>query len=128
MPKQVITSDKAPKPIGPYSQAILAGEYIFLSGQLAINPLTGKIEGNDVGEQTRRILENVKGLLESLGRSLDDVVKTTVYLTRPEHFQEMNNVYGEYFKNSPPARTTVVIQLPIKEALVEIDFIAYVGP
>ncbi|MCS7129763.1 MAG: Rid family detoxifying hydrolase, partial [Candidatus Caldarchaeum sp.] len=107
MPKQILTSDKAPKPVGPYSQAVKAGNFIFLAGQVALNPATGKIEETDVRAQTRRILENAKGLLETYGYSLSDVVKATVYLTRPEHFQEMNEVYREYFRDGPPARTTV---------------------
>ncbi|MEM1942818.1 MAG: Rid family detoxifying hydrolase [Candidatus Caldarchaeum sp.] len=126
MTKQILTSDKAPKPVGPYSQAVKAGNFIFLSGQVALNPSTGKIEGGDVRSQTRRALENAKGLLESYGYSLKDVVKAVVYLTKPEHFQEMNEVYREYFKDTPPARTTVVVDLPLKDALVEIDLIAYV--
>ncbi|MEM2872453.1 MAG: Rid family detoxifying hydrolase [Candidatus Caldarchaeum sp.] len=125
MTKQILTSDKAPKPIGPYSQAVKAGSFIFLSGQVALNPATGKIEDSDVRSQTRRILENAKGLLESNGYSLKDVVKAVVYLTKPEHFQEMNEVYREYFVDMPPARTTVVVALPLKDALVEIDLIAY---
>ncbi|MCS7138280.1 MAG: Rid family detoxifying hydrolase, partial [Candidatus Caldarchaeum sp.] len=107
MPKQILTSDKAPKPVGPYSQAVKAGNFIFLAGQVALNPATGKFEETDVRGQTRRILENAKGLLETYGYSLSDVVKATVYLTRPEHFQEMNEVYREYFRDGPPARTTV---------------------
>ncbi|MEM2237658.1 MAG: Rid family detoxifying hydrolase [Candidatus Caldarchaeum sp.] len=127
MVKQAVSTEKAPKPVGPYSQAVLAGDFLFLSGQVAINPATGKIEGDDVKTQTRRILENAKAILESVGRSLDDVVKATVYLTDPEHFKDMNEVYREYFRNEPPARTTVVVQLPLKDALVEVDLIAYVG-
>ncbi|MEM1945855.1 MAG: Rid family detoxifying hydrolase [Candidatus Caldarchaeum sp.] len=127
MAKQVVSTEKAPKPVGPYSQAIRAGNFLFLSGQIAINPATGNIDGNDVKSQTRRILENAQAILKSVGRSLDDVVKATVYLTNPEHFKEMNEVYRDYFRNGPPARTTVVAQLPLTEALVEIDFIAYLG-
>ncbi|MEM2225288.1 MAG: Rid family detoxifying hydrolase [Candidatus Caldarchaeum sp.] len=127
MAKQVVSTEKAPKPVGPYSQAIRAGNFLFLSGQIAINPATGSIDGNDVKSQTRRILENAQAILKSVGRSLDDVVKATVYLTNPEHFKEMNEVYRDYFRNGPPARTTVVAQLPLTEALVEIDFIAYLG-
>ncbi|MEM4288230.1 MAG: Rid family detoxifying hydrolase [Candidatus Caldarchaeum sp.] len=127
MAKQVVSTEKAPKPVGPYSQAIRAGNFLFLSGQIAINPATGNIDGNDVKSQTRRILENAQAILKSVGRSLDDVVKATVYLTNPEHFKEMNEVYRDYFRNGPPARTTVVAQMPLTEALVEIDFIAYLG-
>ncbi|MEM4281350.1 MAG: Rid family detoxifying hydrolase [Candidatus Caldarchaeum sp.] len=127
MAKQAVSTEKAPKPVGPYSQAVRAGDFLFLSGQVAINPATGKIEGDDVKTQTRRILTNAKAILESVGHSLDDVVKATVYLTDTEHFKDMNEVYREYFRNVPPARTTVVVQLPLKDALVEVDLIAYVG-
>jgi len=127
MAKRALLSDRLPKPVGPYSQAIKAGDFVFLSGQVAINPATGSVDEKDVRGQTRRILENTKAFLESIGLGLQDIVKATVYLTRPEHFQEMNEVYREYFKQEPPARTTVVVQLPVKDALIEVDFIAYAG-
>ncbi len=127
MAKKVLSSERLPKPVGPYSQAIQAGDLIFLSGQIAINPSTGVVEETDVKGQTRRIIENTKAFLESVGLSLSDVVKATVYLTSAEHFTEMNEVYREFFKHEPPARSTVVTQLPVKGALVEIDFIAYRG-
>ncbi len=122
-----MSSERLPKPVGPYSQAIQAGDLIFLSGQIAINPSTGVVEETDVKGQTRRIIENTKAFLESVGLSLSDVVKATVYLTSAEHFTEMNEVYREFFKHEPPARSTVVTQLPVKGAIVEIDFIAYRG-
>jgi len=127
MAKKALLSDRLPKPVGPYSQAIKAGDFVFLSGQVAINPATGSVDEKDVRGQTRRILESTKAFLESIGLGLQDIVKATVYLTRPEHFQEMNEVYREYFKQEPPARTTVVVQLPVKDALIEVDFIAYAG-
>jgi 2-iminobutanoate/2-iminopropanoate deaminase len=127
MPKNVAFTDKAPRPVGQYSQAVRAGGFLFISGQIAINPETGKIEESDVKGQTRRILQNIKNILESQGGSLDDVVKVTVYLSRPEDFNDMNQVYSEFFVKEPPARATVAVQIPGKGALLEIDVIAYLG-
>jgi len=127
MPRKVIFTEKAPRPIGKYSQAIKAGDFLFISGQIAINPVTGRIEERSVAGQTRQILENVKALLESQGAGLKNVVKVTVFLSKPEDFAEMNKVYGEYFPDEPPARTTVVATIPGEGALLEIDFIAYLG-
>jgi len=122
---RIVLTDKAPKPLGPYSQAVRAGDFLFLSGMLAVNPSTGKIEAKDVKGQTEQIIQNAKAILESIGANLSDVVKANVYLVNQEHFQDMNSVYRQYFGENPPARTTVVVALPVKEALVEIDFIAY---
>jgi 2-iminobutanoate/2-iminopropanoate deaminase len=127
MPKNVVFTDKAPHPVGQYSQAVRAGGFLFISGQIAINPETGKIEESDVKGQTRRILQNIKNILESQGGSLDDVVKVTVYLSRPEDFNDMNQVYSEFFVKEPPARATVAAQIPGKGSLLEIDVIAYLG-
>ncbi|MEM0440599.1 MAG: Rid family detoxifying hydrolase [Candidatus Caldarchaeum sp.] len=127
MPRQTIYTEKAPKPIGPYSQAVWAGDYLFLSGMVAINPETGKIEESDIKAQTRRVIENAKAIIESQGLSIKDVVKATVFLAKPEDFAAMNDVYREYFPDSPPARTTVAVHFPLKEILVEIEFIVYAG-
>jgi 2-iminobutanoate/2-iminopropanoate deaminase len=127
MPKKVVFTDKAPRPVGQYSQAIRAGGFLFISGQIAINPETGRIEENDVRGQTRRILQNVRAILESQGGSLADVVKVTVFLSRPEDFNDMNQVYSEFFREAPPARATVATQIPGQGALLEIDVIAYLG-
>jgi 2-iminobutanoate/2-iminopropanoate deaminase len=127
MPKKIVFTDKAPRPVGQYSQAIRAGGFLFISGQIAINPETGRIEENDVRGQTRRILQNVKAILESQGGSLADVVKVTVFLSRPEDFNDMNQVYSEFFREAPPARATVATQIPGRGALLEIDVIAYLG-
>lgn len=127
MPKEIVFTEKAPRPVGQYSQAVKAGGFLFISGQIAINPSTGKIEGKTVAEQTRRILQNVKAILESQNASLKDVVKVTVYLSKPEDFSEMNRVYSEFFTESPPARATVAANIPGEGALLEIDFIAYIG-
>lgn len=127
MPKTVVFTEKAPRPVGQYSQAIKAGDFLFISGQVAINPATGKIEERTVGGQTRVILQNVKAILESQGAGLKDVVKVTVYLSRPEDFNEMNQVYSEFFAEAPPARATVAASIPGQGALLEVDVIAYLG-
>ncbi|MCS6784830.1 MAG: Rid family detoxifying hydrolase [Candidatus Caldarchaeum sp.] len=125
MTKQVVFTEKGPKPIGPYSQAIKAGDFLFVSGMIALNPATGKIDDTDIKSQTRRVIENAKAIIESAGYSLKDVVKATVYLAKPEDFAAMNEIYREYFPESPPARTTVAVHFPVKEVLVEIEFIAW---
>ena len=118
-------TDKAPKPIGPYSQAVKVGPWLFLSGQIPIDPRSGEVVDGDIEVQTRRVLENVKAILESVGYTLDDVVKVTVYLADLKDFPRFNNVYSEYFKDKPPARTTVQVAGLPRNAKIEIDVIAY---
>jgi 2-iminobutanoate/2-iminopropanoate deaminase len=126
MPKEIISSQKAPAAIGPYSQAVKIGPLIFASGQLPLDPATGfKVQGG-VGKETAQVLENLKAVLEAAGASLDKVVKTTVYLKTLEDFKFMNDVYQKYFPTNPPARSTVQAQPP-KDALVEIDAIVVLG-
>lgn len=126
MEKEVVFTENAPRPLAPYSQAIRVGEFLFVSGQLAIEPSTGEVVKGDVKAQTRRVLENVKSILEGAGSSLEDVVKVNVYLARREDFAAMNEVYREYFKKDPPARTTVVVHMVSEDYLIEIDVIALV--
>lgn len=127
--KKVYT-DKAPKPIGPYSQAIIDGRYVFCSGQLGINPnLPEDPQFNRISytvvEQTKQIFENFKAILEEAGTNLDKVVKVTIYLTDERNFKEMNEVYAQYFGKHKPARTTVIVdRLPVWNAKVEMDIIA----
>jgi len=122
--KNVVTTDRGPKPIGPYSQAIKANGFIFVSGQVALDPKTGEMLGGDIAQQTERTLENLKAIVEASGTQLNHVVKATVYLKNMDDFAAMNEVYAKYFTLSPPARSTVqAVRLP-KEALVEIDVIA----
>ncbi|MCX7908643.1 MAG: RidA family protein [Ignavibacteria bacterium] len=124
--KKVIETEGAPKPIGPYSQAILAeGKFIFVSGQI---PLTteGNIAGDDIKTQTRQVIQNLKAILESAGASLDNVVKTTVYLSDMNNFSAMNEVYEEFFKESKPARAAFQVARLPKDVLVEIEAIAVV--
>jgi 2-iminobutanoate/2-iminopropanoate deaminase len=123
--KEVIYTDKAPKPIGPYSQAIKVGSWLFLSGQIPIDPRSGDIIEGDIEVQTRRVLENIKAILENAGFTLGDIVKVTVYLVDLNDFPRFNKVYSEYFKDKPPARTTVQVAALPRSVRIEIDAIAY---
>ncbi|MGD8979479.1 MAG: RidA family protein [candidate division WOR-3 bacterium] len=122
--KQIVHTDQAPKAIGPYSQAIKAGPFVFTAGQVAIDPSTGSLIEGDVAAQTKQVLENLKAVVEAAGTSLANAVKITVYLTKTEHFAPMNETYAQYFTQKPPARTTVFINTLPLGALVEIDVIA----
>jgi 2-iminobutanoate/2-iminopropanoate deaminase len=126
MEKKVVFTEKAPKPIGPYSQAIIAGNLIFTAGQIPIDPATNQVVQGDIKEQTRRVLENLRAILESVGATFDDVVKVTIYMKDLNEFSAMNEVYSEYFKNSPPARTTVEVSRLPRDVRIEIDLIAIV--
>jgi 2-iminobutanoate/2-iminopropanoate deaminase len=126
MEKKVVFTEKAPKPIGPYSQAIIAGNLIFIAGQIPIDPATNQVVQGDIKEQTRRVLENLRAILESVGATFDDVVKVTIYMKDLNEFSAMNEVYSEYFKNSPPARTTVEVSRLPRDVKIEIDLIAIV--
>jgi 2-iminobutanoate/2-iminopropanoate deaminase len=119
-----IDSSEAPKAIGPYSQGIKAGGFVFASGQVALDPKTGEMVAGDVTAQTERVLQNLRAVVEAAGSDLDRVVKTTVYLRSMKDFAAMNEVYKRYFKNEPPARATVAVAGLPKDALVEIDVIA----
>lgn len=124
MPREQIATSAAPAAIGPYSQAIAAGTLVFASGQIALHPSSGQMSDGDVREQTRQVLENVKAVLAAAGSSLDQVVKTTVFLAHMSDFASMNEVYAEYFTQAPPARSTIgVAELP-RSALVEIEVVA----
>jgi 2-iminobutanoate/2-iminopropanoate deaminase len=126
MGKKVIETEKAPKPIGPYSQAIRAENFIFLSGQIPIDPSTGEMIRGDIRQQTRQVLENMKGVLESQGLGMEDVVKVTIFLKDMGNFNEMNEVYATYFSSSPPARSTVEVAKLPRNAEIEIEAIAYI--
>jgi 2-iminobutanoate/2-iminopropanoate deaminase len=122
--KDVVHTDRGPKPIGPYSQAIKANGNLYLAGQVALDPKTGELTGSDIKQQTERVMENVKGVLEAAGSNLHHVVKTTVYLKDLNDFAAMNEVYARYFTVAPPARATVEVSRLPKDALLEIDVIA----
>ncbi len=117
-------SDRAPAPVGPYSQAIVAGDHVFCAGQLPLDPATGQIVGDDVRAQTRRVLDNLAAVLAASDSSLDRVVKTTVFLTDLADFAAMNEVYGERFGGHRPARSTVEVGALAREAKVQIECIA----
>ena len=122
--KEVISTERGPKALGPYSQAIRANGFIFISGQGGIDPATGKIVEGDVTRQTARALDNLKAIVEAAGSSLDHAVKVSVFLKDMNDFAAMNKVYVSYFPKNPPARTTVeVARLPL-DLRVEIDLIA----
>lgn len=125
--KQVIKTERAPGAIGPYSQAIRAGGFIFLSGQIPIDPQTGAFVEGGVAEQTEQVLKNLSAVLEAAGASLASVVKTTVFLADMNDFTAMNEVYGRFFVESPPARATVEAARLPRDARVEIEAIALAG-
>jgi len=122
---QSIQSDDAPKAIGPYSQAVVYKDLLFLSGQIAINPKTGTIEANGIEGQTRQVMSNIQAILASAGSDLSRVLKCTVFLTDLQDFGAFNTVYGEYYRQPPPARTTVQAAKLPRDAKLEIDVVAY---
>ena len=124
MAKEVVRSDKAPLPIGPYLQAIRAGGVLYLSGQIALDPATGQFLAADIKTQTRRVLQNLAAVLEAAGSSMDRVVKTTVFLKDMNDFGAMNEEYQNVFRELPPARSTVQVARLPRDALVEIELIA----
>lgn len=124
MAREQISTAAAPAAIGPYSQGIAAGGFVFASGQIALDPATGQLIEGDIRAQTRRVLDNLRAVLETAGSSLDQVVKTTVFLAHLSDFAAMNEVYAGYFTGAPPARSTVpVAELP-RGALIEIEAVA----
>ncbi len=121
-----ISPPGAPAPRGPYSPAVRAGDCIYVAGQVPIDPVTGQVVTGDVQKETRQVLTNIKNILEGCGASMNDVVRCGVYLTDPNDFKPMNDVYAEFFGEAKPARTTIIVAaLPLKDARVEIDAIAY---
>ena len=121
---KAISTKKAPGAIGPYSQAIQAGEFVYTSGQLGLDPATGAFPEGGIKEQTRQSLSNVKAILEEAGLSMANAVKTTVFLANMDDFAEMNSVYAEFFSEPYPARSAVAVKTLPKNALVEIEVIA----
>ena len=127
MRKEIIATEEAPKAIGPYSQAVRVGSLVFLSGQIPLDPVTGQIIEGGTPAQTARVLDNLKAVLEACGSSLEQVVKTTVYLKDLTEFASMNEIYAKYFPDDPPARATVEAARLPRDVRVEIDCIAFVG-
>jgi 2-iminobutanoate/2-iminopropanoate deaminase len=123
--KEIISTDKAPAAIGPYSQGIIAGPFIFVSGQIPFNAETGKMVEGSIKDQTEQSLKNVQAVVEAAGASLDNVVKCTVFLKDMDTFNEMNEKYMEFFKENPPARAAVEVARLPKDVGVEIEAIAF---
>jgi 2-iminobutanoate/2-iminopropanoate deaminase len=123
-PPTPISTDSAPKAIGPYSQAVTSGDLVFCSGQVALDPRTGQLVGADVAAQTRQVLDNLAAVLSAAGSGLDQVLKTTVFLASMDDFAAMNEVYATYFPRTRPARATVAVKTLPRNALVEIDCVA----
>ena len=126
MKKKVIRTEKAPKAIGPYSQAIQAGNLLFISGQIPIDPTTGELVKGEIDQQTKRVLDNIKGILESQGLETEDVVKVTIFLKDMGNFNQMNEIYTTYFPSSPPARSTVEVARLPRDVEIEIETIALI--
>ena len=126
MGKKVIQTEKAPKAIGPYSQAIQAGNFLFLSGQIPLDPKTGELVKGDIRQQTQQVLENIKGILESQGLGMENVVKVTIFLEDIANFNQVNEVYATYFPSSPPARSTVEVAKLPRDADIEIEALAII--
>ena len=122
--KEVIQTKNAPQAIGPYSQAIKAGGFVFCSGQVALDPVSGQVAAADIEGQTRRVMENAKAVLEAAGTNFENVVKTTIFLKSMNDFPKVNEIYGSYFKGTPPARSTVEVARLPKDVLVEVECIA----
>ena len=125
--KKIVSTGDAPAAIGPYSQGIRSGSLLFCAGQIPLDPKTGQIVSGDVAEQTRRVLENVAAILKAAHLGFDHVVKTTIFLTSMDDFQTVNEIYGTYFRENPPARSTVAVSALPKGARIEIEVIAAVG-
>lgn len=124
--KKIITTDKAPKAIGPYSIGVVTGNLLFTAGQIGLDPQTGEIVSGGVAAETRRALLNLQAVVEAAGGALGNIVKTTVFLRDMNDFAEMNRVYGEFFAQNPPARTTVQVSALPRSAAVEIEAIAVI--
>ena len=126
MKKKVIQTEKAPRAIGPYSQAIQAGSFLFLSGQIPLDPRTGELVEGDIRQQTKQVLENLKEVVESEKLEMKDVVKVTIFLKDIGDFNQVNEVYATYFPSSPPARSTIQVAKLPRDAEIEIEAIALI--
>ena len=124
--KKIVKTAKAPAPVGPYNQAIISGNFVFTAGQIAIDPKTGNLEPDDIKIQTKRVIENLRAVLQASGSDLADVVKTTVFLKDMNDFALMNEVYAQYFSKNSPARSAIEVARLPKDVLVEMECIAIV--
>lgn len=124
MEKQIINTNNAPAPIGPYNQAVLTGNLLFISGQIALNPETGDLETSDIPTETKRVMSNLESILKATGMDFSNVVKTTIFLMDMKQFATVNEIYGGYFPNNAPARETVQVSGLPKGVNVEISMIA----
>ncbi len=122
--KKIVSTSEAPAAIGPYSQAVRSGNFLFCSGQIPLDPKSGQIVSGDIAAQTRRVLDNIAAVLKAEDLTFENVVKTTIFLTDLGDFQTVNEIYGSYFKNQPPARSTIQVSALPKGAHVEIEVIA----
>lgn len=127
MRKQPIRTERAPLAIGPYSQAVKAGGFLFVSGQIALDPATNEIVKGDTAAQAQRVLRNIRSILEDSGATLQNVVKTTVFLTDMDDFAAVNEVYAQFFHTEPPARATIQVSRLPKDVRLEIEAIAWIG-
>ncbi|MCM0084331.1 RidA family protein [Geomonas sp. Red32] len=127
MKKQIIATEQAPKAIGPYSQGVKAGGFLFLSGAIALDPATGEMVGGGIEAETERVMKNIEALLAAAGVGFGDVVKTVIYLASMGDFATVNGIYGRYFESEPPARVTVEVKGLPRGALVEIEVTAVCG-
>jgi 2-iminobutanoate/2-iminopropanoate deaminase len=122
--KKIVSTNEAPAAIGPYSQAVRSGRFLFCSGQIPLDPKSGQIVPGEIAAQTRRVLDNIAAVLRAEGLTFDNVIKTTIFLTDLGDFQTVNEIYGSYFKKNPPARSTVQVAALPKNANVEIEIVA----
>jgi 2-iminobutanoate/2-iminopropanoate deaminase len=122
--REIVSTDHGPKAIGPYSQAVKANGFVFISGQVALNPATGQLVEGGIAEQTERVLENLRGIVEASGSSMHKAVKVSVFLKDMNEFAAMNEVYARFFPSAPPARSTVEVARLPKDVRIEIDLIA----
>ena len=125
MPREIIRTDRAPAAVGAYSQAVRAGDFVFVSGQIPLNPETGEVVFADIKEQTERVLVNIRNILQEAGMGLEDVVRTTVYLELMDDLSRVNEVYGRFFGDSPPARAAVEVARLPKDVAIEIEAVAW---
>ena len=126
--KKIISTTDAPAAVGPYSQAVRIGNFVFCSGQIPLDPQSGKIVAGDIAAQARRVMENISAVLRAEGLSFENIVKTTIYLANLADFQTVNELYGSYFKSDPPARSTVQVAALPKGAQIEIEVVAVASP